>query len=84
MKPKATNIPMPKLSEEQKKEQIMRAYLQKKAAIAEGVLFNLMQNPNLDTICRGESPVKVADSMAAEFMKVVYKAEVETEEETEE
>ena len=71
------------LTEEEKKSQIMRAFMQKKASLAEGVLFNLMQNPSLDAICRGASPAVVANDIADEFMKVVYGQEI-TYKETEE
>lgn len=64
------------LTPEQREEQVKRAYLQKKAALAEGILFNLCQNPNVNSFCLGESVVKVANEMAEEFMKVVYQAEI--------
>lgn len=72
---------MPKMSEEEKKEQMIRAYMQKKAALAEGVLFNMMQNPSLETYCRGANPVHVANDIADEFMKVVYGQEIKFKEE---
>lgn len=64
------------LTPEEEKELFIRSYMQKKAALAEGVLFNMMQNPSLDAICRGESPVVVANDMAEEFMRVVYRQDL--------
>lgn len=60
------------LTEEEKKEQMMRAFMQKKASIAEGVLFNLMQNPSLETICPQKSPATFANEVAEDFMEIVY------------
>ena len=80
------------LSEEQKKEQMMRAFMQKKASLAEGVLFNLVQACGRD-LCYDlennqtkDNPtkiVKMANDMADEFMRVVYGQEI-TYKETEE
>lgn len=67
---------MKPLTPEEKKEQLMRAFIQKKASLAEGVLFNLMQNPSLETYCRGVNPAHVANDIADEFMKVVYGQEI--------
>lgn len=72
------------LTDEEKKSQIMRAFMQKKASLAEGVLFNLMQNPSLDSIRRGVSPVVIANDIADEFMKVVYGQEITYKETSEE
>ena len=43
MKPKAPIPPKPKMSEEERKEQMTRAFLQKRASLAEGILFNICQ-----------------------------------------
>ena len=66
------------LTEEQKKSQIMRAFMQKKASLAEGILFNLMQNPSLLQICEknNQSAVEIANSAADKFMEVVYGQEI--------
>lgn len=77
------------LTPEEIKEQQMRAYLQKKASLAEGIIFNLIQGtaPSFSrsdfTSHDVKRMVSIADAMATEFMKVVYKAEVteDTEEE---
>lgn len=66
------------MSEEQKKEQMIRAYMQKKAALAEGVLFNMVQG-NIVTDSVGV--VKIANDIADEFMKVVYGQEIKFKEE---
>lgn len=64
----------------------MRLYMQKKASIAEGVLFNLCQNPSLLDIVRAERKgiVEIANDQATKFMKEVYLLDiVEKEPETE-
>ena len=43
MKPTAPR----QLTEEERKEQMTRAFLQKRAALAEGILFNLCQGVNI-------------------------------------
>ena len=83
MKPSAA-APRP-LTEEEKKSQIMRAFMQKKASLAEGVLFNLIQTCGRD-LCYDlennqtkDNPtkiVKMANDMADEFMRVVYGQEI--------
>lgn len=66
------------LTEEQQKEQYMRVYMQKKAALAEGVLFNMVRG-NVTTDAKGV--VKIANDIATEFMKVVYHQDVIIKEE---
>lgn len=70
------------LTPEEQKEQQMRMYIQKKASLAEGILFNLMQNPSVLTM--KESPVKLANDYATEFMKEVYLLDVVEKKEEEE
>ena len=65
---------MKPLTPEEQKEQQMRMYIQKKASLAEGILFNLMQNPSVLEM-KG-SPVKLANNFATEFMKEVYLLDV--------
>lgn len=83
MKPSAA-APRP-LTEEEKKSQIMRAFMQKKASLAEGVLFNLIQAcgrdlcydlENNQTKDKPTKIVKMANDMADEFMRVVYGQEI--------
>ena len=53
------------LTEEQKKEQIIRFLSQQRGAITQGVLFNLMQNPsafNREPAELAEFAVAVADA----------------------
>lgn len=53
------------LTEEQKKEQIIRFLSQQRGAITQGVLFNLMQNPsalNREPADLAEFAVAVADA----------------------
>lgn len=77
---------IPPMNEEQKKEAMVRAAMQKKASIAEGILFNLCQNPTLfktdaPLSLYGIEAVKTANDMATEFMKVVYGQEIVFKEE---
>lgn len=70
------------LSPEQIKEQTIRAFLQKKAALAEGILFNMVQGlgfiPDDNDV---ENIVNSSNAIATEFMKVVYNQEIKTKEE---
>lgn len=77
------------LTEEEKKEQYIRAYAQKKASLAEGILYNIVQSCgrdlcyDLDNNQTKDNPkkiVKMVDDMATEFMKVVYHQEVKIQE----
>lgn len=67
------------LTKEQEKEQIRRAFLQKRASLAEGILFNALHNPNLN-ICHPELDTdeiaKFALSMADSVLKIVYNQEL--------
>lgn len=73
------------LTEEERKEQMTRAFLQKKASLAEGILFNLVQGEGRAMVYDLESRlsetkhlemVKMASEMADEFMKVVFGQEI--------
>ena len=61
------------MSEEERKEQITRAFLQKKASLAEGVLFNMVQG---NVVADAKGIVKIANDIADEFMRVVYGQEI--------
>ena len=63
----------PQMSEEERKEQITRAFLQKKASLAEGVLFNMVQG---NVVADAKGIVKIANDIADEFMRVVYGQEI--------
>ena len=69
----------PQMSEEERKEQMTRAFLQKKASLAEGILFNLVQgaitNNNVSNF-QCKSLVNLASEMADEFMRVVFGQEI--------
>ena len=69
----------PQMSEEERKEQMTRAFLQKKASLAEGILFNLVQgaitNNNISNF-QCKSLVNLASEMADEFMRVVFGQEI--------
>ena len=78
MKPKAPIPPKPKMSEEERKEQMTRAFLQKRASLAEGILFNL---------CRGLFPgeevmatlVDKSIDLADQMMEKLYGAKTQEE-----
>ncbi len=58
------------LTEEQKKEQIVRFLTQQRGALTQGVLFNLMQNPsaiNREPAELAEFAVAVADATVAKL-----------------
>lgn len=61
------------MSEEERKEQMTRAFLQKKASIVEGVLFNMVQG---NVVADVKGIVKIANDIADEFMKVVFGQEI--------
>ena len=71
MKPKAPIPPKPKMSEEERKEQMTRAFLQKRASLAEGILFNLCQG--VRTIPDNELVDRSMD-MADRLMEKLYGA----------
>lgn len=81
---------IPPMNEEQKKEAMVRAAMQKKASIAEGILFNMVQAcgrdlcydlENNQTKDNPKKIVNMANDMATEFMKVVYGQEIVFKEE---
>ena len=61
------------LTEEEKEERIARIFLQKKASLAEGVLFNMVQG---NVVADAKGIVKIANDIAAEFMRVIYGQEI--------
>ena len=71
MKPGA--VAQTPLTEEEKEERIARIFLQKKASLAEGVLFNMVQG-NVAADAKGI--VKIANDIADEFMRVIYGQEI--------
>ena len=80
MKPKATTPAPRQVTEEERKEQMTRAFLQKRASLAEGILFNLCQAMNItyettDQEC--VSMVDVAIEMADRLMEKLYGAKKE-------
>lgn len=77
---KPKNIKPAPLTDEQIAEQRRRAFLQKRASLAEGFLYNLVQNPNTDltdTDEVAETALRLADST----LKVVYNQELKLTEE---
>lgn len=74
---------MKPLTPEEEKEQIRRAFAQKQASLAEGILFNLMQNPSLNDICRNATPAEIAEQVSLNFMEVVYHQRIKLTEEEE-
>ena len=82
MKPKAPIPPKPKMSEEERKEQMTRAFLQKRASLAEGILFNLCQAKDINnntTNIECELMVDVAIEMADRLMEKLYGAKTQEE-----
>ena len=81
MKPKATIPPKPQMSDEERKEQMTRAFLQKRASLAEGILFNICQGLNFIP-CDEEINLLVDGSveMADRLMEKLYGAKPKEEE----
>ena len=76
MKPTAPR----QLTEEERREQMTRAFLQKRASLAEGILFNLCQAKDINnntTIKECELMVDVAIEMADYLMEKLYGAKKE-------
>lgn len=71
MKPSA--VAQRPLTEEERKEQMTRAFLQKKASLAEGVIFNMVQG---NVVSDAKGIVKIANDIADEFMRVIYGQEI--------
>lgn len=63
----------PQMSEEERKEQMTRAFLQKKASLAEGILFNMVQG---NVVADAKGIVNIANDIADEFMRVIYGQEI--------
>ena len=76
MKPKAPIPTKPKKSEEERKEQMTRAFLQKRASLAEGILFNNCQGlvPSENDL---ESIVDMSIRMADQMLEKLYGAKTE-------
>ena len=66
--------PKKEMTEEEKKELFLQAYTQKRAALAEGIMMNLMRNPSLTAVCleNEKTPAQLADAWAKECMEVIY------------
>ena len=79
MKPSA--VAQRPLTEEEKEERIARIFLQKKASLAEGVIFNMVQG---NVVADAKGIVKIANDIADEFMRVVYGQEITYKETSEE
>ena len=77
MKPNAPIPPKPQMSEEERKEQMTRAFLQKRASLAEGILFNLCQAKNINNDTTNKDcmlMVDVAIEMADQMLEKLYGA----------
>ena len=61
------------LTEEEQEERIARIFLQKKASLVEGVIFNMVQG---NVVADAKGIVKIANDIADEFMRVVYGQEI--------
>ena len=71
MKPSA--VAQRRLTEEEQEERIARIFLQKKASLVEGVIFNMVQG---NVVADAKGIVKIANDIADEFMRVVYGQEI--------
>ena len=71
MKPSA--VAQRTLTEEEQEERIARIFLQKKASLVEGVIFNMVQG---NVVADAKGIVKIANDIADEFMRVVYGQEI--------
>ena len=80
MKPKAP-IP-PQMSEEERKEQMTRAFLQKRASLAEGILFNLCQKMRITQMLTKTAGILLVDrsiEIADYLMEKLYGAKPKEE-----
>ena len=70
------------LTEEEKKSQIMRAFMQKRAALVEGILFNLCQKMRLTQILTKTAGILLVDrsiEIADYLMEKLYGAKPQEE-----
>ena len=68
------------LTEEEKKSQIMRAFMQKRASLVEGILFNLCQAKDINNNTTNKECVLMVDvaiEMADRLMEKLYGAKKE-------
>ena len=81
MKPKATTRPAPRqMTEEERKEQMTRAFLQKRASLVEGILFNLCQAKDINNNTTNNECVLMVDvaiEMADHLMEKLYGAKTQ-------
>ena len=81
MKPKATTRPAPRqMTEEERKEQMTRAFMQKRASLVEGILFNLCQAKDINNNTTNKEcmlMVDVAIEMADQLIEKLYGAKPE-------
>ena len=76
MKPTAPR----QMTEEERKEQMTRAFLQKRASLAEGILFNLCQGKNITATTTNIECIQMVDaaiSMADKMLEKLYGGNVE-------
>lgn len=72
------------LTPEEEKEQLKKVLIQKRASLAEGILYNMVQGCGdvlSEDLGRAKYLVHVANEMAGEFLKVVYHQEIHITEE---
>ena len=75
------------LTEEEKKSQIMRAFMQKRASLVEGILFNLCQAKDINNNTTNHECVLMVDvaiEMADHLMEKLYGAKPQEEKPKEE
>ena len=71
---------MKPLTEEEQRELYIRSYVQKKTAVAEGVLYNMVRG---NMVSDAKGLVKIVDEISTEFMKVICHQEIMIKDEEE-
>ena len=80
MKPNAPIPPKPQMSEEERKKEMTRAFLQKRASLAEGILFNLCQKMRITQMFSKTAGILLVDrsiEIADHLMEKLYGAKKE-------
>ena len=87
MQPKEPIPPKPQMSEEERKEQMTRVFPQKRASLAEGILFNLCQKMRITQMFSKTAGILLVDrsiEIADHLMEKLYGAKPQEEKPKEE
>ena len=76
---KASDPVRRELTEEEKKEQALRAFLQERKMLLQGIAFNAAGNPSVTTDTTPETFAKWVISAADELMKQLYTRDEQAE-----